>query len=171
MPIISKSNMRGSSLIEVMIALFVLAIGLLGFAGLQTEGMTMGRQAYMHSQAAFLAQDIVERMVGNIALAKQGGYSMDFGQTIAAPNPACDTGTTVCSATLIADYDRSAWLANVTASLPAGEASIESTLNGATTTITVTVQYQLAYGRLSKDEQAAGASAPTTYTYTLVTEL
>lgn len=166
-----KRKAHGSSLIEVMVALFVLAIGLLGFAGLQTEGITMGRQAYMNSQAAFLAQDMVERMVANLAEARSAGYDLNYGQTVTAPNPNCNAGTTTCSPSQMADYDRNQWLTNVSNALPAGEASIVTVSNGPSFTVTVNLRYQLAYGRLTADEQAGNQTPPQTYTYTMVTEL
>jgi type IV pilus assembly protein PilV len=53
---------RGFTLLEVLLALLVLSIGLLGLAALQTAGLRAGRVASMHTLASRLAYDITERM-------------------------------------------------------------------------------------------------------------
>ena len=60
----------GFSLIEVLVALLVLSIGLLGLAALQAQGLRFNHDAYVRTQATNLAYDIVDRMrVNNTALA------------------------------------------------------------------------------------------------------
>ena len=61
-----KHTQNGASLLEVMIALFVLAVGLLGVFAMQAESMKLNQQAYSSSQAMFLANDAVERMRVNM---------------------------------------------------------------------------------------------------------
>ena len=46
---------QGSGLLEVMIGLFVLAIGLLGMSSMQSKALRSNNTAYMYSQAIFLA--------------------------------------------------------------------------------------------------------------------
>lgn len=58
---------RGFSIIEVLIALLVLAIGLLGLAALQAQGLRFNHDAYVRTQATHLAYDIVDRMRANQA--------------------------------------------------------------------------------------------------------
>lgn len=55
-------NMLGASMIEVLVALFVLAIGLLGVIALQTESLKLNNQAYSATQALFLANEMAERI-------------------------------------------------------------------------------------------------------------
>ncbi|BCD99526.1 type IV pilus modification protein PilV [Marinagarivorans cellulosilyticus] len=62
-----KHTQNGASLLEVMIALFVLAVGLLGVFAMQAESMKLNQQAYSSSQAMFLANDAIERMRVNMA--------------------------------------------------------------------------------------------------------
>ena len=52
----------GFALLEAMIALLVLAVGMLGIAALQARGMTYNTDAYARTQATALANDIIERM-------------------------------------------------------------------------------------------------------------
>ncbi|RZA01324.1 MAG: type IV pilus modification protein PilV [Moraxellaceae bacterium] len=57
---ICKQN--GSSLIETMVSLFVLAIGLLGTLAMQTKSIQHNQNSYSYSQAIVLATDLNERL-------------------------------------------------------------------------------------------------------------
>jgi type IV pilus assembly protein PilV len=57
-----SGNQRGTTLLEVMIAIVVLSIGLLGLAGLQVQGLRNIQVAGSHAQAAMLANELVERI-------------------------------------------------------------------------------------------------------------
>jgi type IV pilus assembly protein PilV len=65
---------RGFTLFEVMIALLVLSIGLLGLAALQTRALRTGQAAEMHTRAGQLAADLLERMRANPAGVASGRY-------------------------------------------------------------------------------------------------
>lgn len=56
---------RGVSLIEVLIALLITAVGLLGFAALQARALQSTEESYSRAQAAAIAQDMVERQQSN----------------------------------------------------------------------------------------------------------
>lgn len=55
----------GFTLIEVMIALVVLAVGLLGLAGLQNFSLKATHQSYQRTQATILTNEIFDRMRAN----------------------------------------------------------------------------------------------------------
>jgi len=59
-----RTHEQGFSLIEVMIALVIFSIGLLGIAIMQVNGINSNASARMSSEAATLAQDQVERLLG-----------------------------------------------------------------------------------------------------------
>jgi len=65
----------GFSLIEVLIAVAVLAIGLLAVAALQIQGVRQNFDSYARSQAVMLANDFVERMYANKPGADLGNYA------------------------------------------------------------------------------------------------
>lgn len=68
---------RGFYLLEVLVSLLVLAIGLLGIAALQAQGLRNNHDAYTRSQATMLAYDIIDRMRANRANVAQ--YAQDPG--------------------------------------------------------------------------------------------
>src|SRR5690606_22885225 len=56
---------KGAGLLEVLIAIVIIAIGLLGLAGLQTVSLQLNQGALVRSQASNLAYDITERIRAN----------------------------------------------------------------------------------------------------------
>lgn len=58
---------RGTSLLEVLITIVILAIGLLGLAGLQTRLQSSEMEAYQRSQALILLNDMASRIATNRA--------------------------------------------------------------------------------------------------------
>lgn len=57
---------RGMSLIEVLVALLVLGIGVMGYAALQLNAVKITEDTYSRSQAMAIAQDLIERMRANV---------------------------------------------------------------------------------------------------------
>lgn len=124
---------RGFTLIEVLVTVIVLAIGLLGLAGLQLGGLRYSYSAYQRSQATILANDIVDRMRANPTVAGAGSYNIAIGTM---PGEETCTGNGVnCSAASMADADLYEWKQSLAAILPSGDGSIAS--NGGTFTITI----------------------------------
>lgn len=103
---------EGFSLIEVLVALFVLAIGLLGLAALQTTGFKFGHQSYERTQAVLQAYDIIDRMranksgVGDIVNTTYDNVSL--GSTLGGAI-VTDCATTSCNGTQLATYDIRQW--------------------------------------------------------------
>ena len=52
----------GFSLIEVLVAMLILAIGLLGLAALQTLGVRFGNDAFVRTQGTTIAYDIIDKL-------------------------------------------------------------------------------------------------------------
>jgi type IV pilus assembly protein PilV len=67
----------GASLIEVLVSMLILAVGLLGFAGMQMVGIKSNHSAQMRSQATLLAYDLADRMRGARDAALDGDYDDD----------------------------------------------------------------------------------------------
>ncbi|MCQ4313670.1 type IV pilus modification protein PilV [Stutzerimonas sp. VN223-3] len=75
---------RGATLIEVLVAMLILSVGLLGLAGMQMTALQSNQSAYYRSQATVLAYDVIDRMRANRSDALNGVYD------IALKNEACD---------------------------------------------------------------------------------
>jgi type IV pilus assembly protein PilV len=108
---------RGFTLIEVLVTVVVLAVGLLGLAGLQATTMRFNHSAYMRSQATNLAYDIADRMRVNRKQASDGAYDLEMPDT----PQACTTP--VLSGTL-ANQDIQEWRNALACTLPSGTGSI-----------------------------------------------
>ncbi len=68
---------QGFTLIEMLIAMIVLSVGLLGLAKLQSTGLRMNDSAYFRSQAVSLGYDMFDRMRGNRTQALAMAYDTD----------------------------------------------------------------------------------------------
>lgn len=56
---------NGVGMIEVLVTLIIVAVGLLGLAGLQTRAQTAEREAYQRAQALILVEDMASRIRSN----------------------------------------------------------------------------------------------------------
>jgi type IV pilus assembly protein PilV len=101
------SRTSGFSLIEVLIAVIILAIGLLGIAGLQVTSKRTSFEALQRVTAVMLSQDIVERMRANKAQLSTYTAAADVTGTLTAPSPNCTSAT--CDPDEIVDYDLYQW--------------------------------------------------------------
>lgn len=120
---ILRSN-RGISLVEVLVAVLVFSVGLIGLAGLTLVSQRTNHSAYLRTQASFLAQSMADRMRGNIGGVWQNLYNKTYPET--GTPPACASGS-ACGITALANRDRLAWSAQLTSLLPAPTATITCT--------------------------------------------
>ncbi len=61
----TKSS-SGFTLIEIMIAIVIVSIGLLAYAGLQMDGLKQTHAALFRSQAALSTHDMADRLRANL---------------------------------------------------------------------------------------------------------
>lgn len=150
MPMIHRRQ-DGFTLIEVLIALLVLAIGLLGMASLTMTSLQSNQGAYLRGQASMLAYDYVERMRGNSAqaLLATSPYVISLASGASRSNPDCRTKTVGCSASELANQDIFDWWSNLQAAIP-----------GSSTAITKvnTNEYQIIISWTESDAQQHSAS-------------
>ncbi len=81
---VSRNAIRGVGLIEVLVAILVLAVGLLGIAALQATTLRNSQGALERSQAVIGTYDILDSMRANVAAAQAGAYDLAV-MTCAAP--------------------------------------------------------------------------------------
>lgn len=108
-----KTSQQGFNIIEAMVAAVVLAVGLLGVAGLQLSGLRANQGSYFRSQASAVMLDMIERIHNNRLGADTGAYAQFTTANCAAPPTICaaESGganppATGCNAAQMATYDR-----------------------------------------------------------------
>ena len=105
----NRQAQKGFTLIEALIAMVVLAIGLLGVAKLQSSTRQFEMESYQRAQAVILLQDMAGRLAANRAAAQC--YAVTTNTTAGSPwvgtgyssTPACTVGTINQQNTAVAD--------------------------------------------------------------------
>jgi len=147
------SHRRGFTLLEVLIAVVILSVGLLGIAALQVTTSAYNASGLYRSQAAALSREIVERMRVNVDEARAGGYDLS---TLPSYATNCEGTAATCSAAQMREHDLRLWAARVTAMLPSSDAAI-ATQPDATdpgnrpATVTVTLSWDESRGERVDD--------------------
>jgi type IV pilus assembly protein PilV len=123
-----KQRSSGVSMVETMVALFVLALGILGLGALHATSLRGGSSSHLRSQAVLIAYDAMDRLRSNRTAALSGNYNI----AIATAAPLGD------GAAPLVDDDLAEWFGTHVALLPGGDALITC---AATRICTVTVQW------------------------------
>jgi type IV pilus assembly protein PilV len=111
----------GFTMLEVLIAILVIAIGLLGLAGLQAISLKQGQSAYYRSVATQLGYDMSDRMRGNLNGVLGNAYNRTGINTDYSTAVANCTTTAGCVAADLARNDGFEWQQLVQTLLPGGE--------------------------------------------------
>lgn len=109
---IGRRREAGFTLVEVLVALVVMAVGLLGIAGLYVEGLRAGRTAVYRSAAVNLASDMADRIRANPAGAYEGAGP--------GADNACVNGGGDCDPDELAADDWFRWTTDLEERLPVG---------------------------------------------------
>lgn len=188
----SSAGARGFSLVEVMIALIIIAVGMLGIAKLEavvlSNTSTSRVRALVALQAASLADTIhADRDFWNGA---SGDWSTNpltvtaaissGSATLSATNSSAlstalgsttDCTTASCSPVSLAGYDVQQWATDFSAVVKNSNSTV--TCSSASGAVTCTIQIQWTESTAAANQQEATAGAPSafqTQTYTLVVE-
>jgi type IV pilus assembly protein PilV len=132
---------RGFSLLEVLVAVIVLAIGLLGIARLQTQALKTNLSASQRSQAVMLAYYMMDAMRVNRDNAIAGAYN-----TGSASNPTCTTPT----GGSLADNDLQDWFDRLKKNLGEADTTCASIACDANGVCTIRIRWD--------DSRAGGAT-------------
>lgn len=114
---------RGFTLLEVLIAILVFSIGLLGVAGLMVLSVRTNHSAFLRTQASFLAESMADRMRTNLGYVAE--YNGTYNASTATGTANCRTAA--CTPLQLAAYDRLIWNQQLIAHLPAPTAVISCT--------------------------------------------
>ena len=127
----------GFTLLEVMIALVIFSIGLLGLAGLQAGGLRSNTQAQLRTIAVIQAYDMAERIRANPRGVADGNYNAFDDTTPTAED--CISAT--CDAAEMATYDYYEWESMTQNALPSGHGTVSSNVVNGIRLFTVTVMW------------------------------
>ena len=117
-----QKSQRGITLIESLIAIVVMALGIMGVLGVQMRTLTDTSTTVRRAQAIRLIEDLGERMkVNPNAMSTIDSFKADFSNAPAYTANACDTG---CNAPALAAFDLAKWKKTVSDTLPLGQANI-----------------------------------------------
>ena len=116
------SRQRGVSLIEVLIAVLIFSIGMLGLAGLIVVSTRSTHVAYQRTQVTFLANSMAERMSANPDGVWSGNYNSN-GYPVPAATVGCGS-TAPCNAAAVAVHDQQVWSRQLKEFLPNPSAEI-----------------------------------------------
>jgi type IV pilus assembly protein PilV len=144
---------RGFSLVEVLVALVVMAVGMLGIAALYVESLRAGRTSINRITAVTLAADMADRIQANPnAAASYAGNGPGADQ-------GCVNGVGPCTPAQLAADDWFTWFQDVNNRLPGAPTATIATANPTPqlTRYTITLSWP-----------EAGQADPSTYT--LVTQ-
>jgi type IV pilus assembly protein PilV len=114
-PNVSRKQ-QGFSLIEVLIALIIMSVGMLGIAGLYVQSLQAGRTSMFRHQAVALAGDVADRIRAN----PTAGVS--YADATGADNGCVDTGVD-CDVAGMALHDVFLWKQQAGESLPGSAAT------------------------------------------------
>lgn len=140
-PRIRASRQRGISMIESLVAMLILAFGVLGMVGVQIRGMVDSQNSAQITIATQLANDLFERIktnpsanylfnttfdrfdpLNNAQWAWLGNYAYAWGSGAPAVSTACDAN--FCDTTQRATWDVARWKESLALRIPGGSSQV-----------------------------------------------
>lgn len=124
------SHLQGFALIEVLVSLVILAIGLLGTAGLQLASLRSNQFTAQAAVATQLARDYEEivQLIPSASISGSEGTStfsvLDTSVNGTSTVTDCKGATVTCTKAQLADYMINDWKSRVMTELPGGRAKV-----------------------------------------------
>ena len=104
-----RNRQSGFSLIEVLVATVILAVGILGIAGLQVVSLQQNRSALLRSEGLQIGSDILDRMRANPTEDYSG---IAFGDEPPAAED-CNDPAANCTTAEMMEFDQAIWLCSI----------------------------------------------------------
>jgi type IV pilus assembly protein PilV len=114
-----SASTAGFTLIEVLVAIIVLSLGLLGVAGMQLAGLRASQSSYLRTLATYQAYDMADRMRANLQGVNGGSYNNMSGDP---GSPGCVA--TNCTPAQMAQNDQHEWSVSNASILPSGTGAV-----------------------------------------------
>jgi type IV pilus assembly protein PilV len=153
MKISAPRRMSGMTLIEVLVAVIVISVGMLGIAALQMSTLKTNQESFGRTQASVLAADILDRMRANQIQLLANAYNV----------AANGTGT----AATTAGVDLVDWQMAIDRLLGAGASGSIRTNYPADTVVTITIQWT----ERARQDSTLGTQAAAPVTFVTRTEI
>ena len=147
-----RGGLAGFTLVEVLVALVVLSVGMLGIAGLYVITLQSGGTAIYRTQAVNLASDMADRIRAN----RNAGAAYAAGASGALT--CVGAGAVDCAPADMAADDLLQWNTELAATLPSGNGTVAVAGAAAPLTYTITVSWS-----------EPGQDTPNTYTMSVET--
>ncbi len=136
---------RGFTLIEVLVALVVMSVGMLGIAALYLEGLRASRTAVYRTTAVNLAADMADRIRANQRA------QLAYAGTGPGSDEACVNGAADCTPAALAADDWFSWSRQLNASLPVGSTAQIDVVAAASTIYAIRIEWP----EIGQDEPAS----------------
>lgn len=177
----TRTQLTGSSLIEVLVALLVISVGLLGVA--KTQALSLGNTktassrsiasihaasfaSAMHANKLYWAAGLAPATVTVTGAASSPSNTVISNTTIAAYTTDCVAGT--CTPVEMAAYDLRHWGRDMALHLPSAQGTVTCSMLVGVVNCTVQVQWAETY--IGLVAAASGAQQIATQTYTLLVQ-
>ncbi|CAN7742643.1 type IV pilus modification protein PilV [Pseudorhodoferax sp. LjRoot39] len=153
---------RGVTLLESMIAIVLVALGVLGILGVQLRTLADTQTAVRRAQAIRLIEDLGERIKANptsLTAAVLANYVVGENEVSGAP-PNCANG---CGPGDTALADIAQWKANVAATMPLGEAAVFVVAQGTATNVRPQLGVMVSWRENERQREGATAAENAAY--------
>ncbi len=128
MTMILTNPQRGFTLIEVLVALILFAIGMLGLAKLQLEAHKNSRYSYQRTEITTASSNLIERMRANLPAVNADKYVYSSkSDGLPAAVTGCNDTNACGSSYELAQHDLREWLFAIDQSIPA--INVNGTIN------------------------------------------
>lgn len=187
----TRNGARGFSLVEVMVALIIICVGLLGIAKLEALMLSSTGTSRVRALVALQAASLADTMHadrdywggnstywipsgGNLTLTgtESAGTTTWAGTNAPGSSPGSCVGV-VCNSEQLAQYDLSNWSTDLDTVLQTSTSTITCSLTAGTGLVSCTIQIQWNENTVATNQQEANVGAPTAFqqqTYDLVVQ-
>lgn len=163
----TRMRERGFSLVEVMVALVICAVGLLGLAKMESLALSSTSVANSRSLAAIEASSIAAAMHANPGYWAAGFAPattvVSAANNFSAALPCMTAGAGSCTPSAMAFHDLKQWAIALAAVLPGYLATITCSTTGFPVTCTIQIQWTENAVAVSSRQNQIGALAVPTY--------
>lgn len=131
----------GFSLLEVLIAVVILSVGLLGLAGMQVTSLKYVTSSLQRTQATSLAYDMLDRIRTNPTANYTTGYNQAASAYSSSDGVCFGSGAT-CDAATVANFDLSEWKTSIESLLPGGQGDVFTAATAAGTRVDIKIRWE-----------------------------